>query len=85
MPAVKSKNRDGVAALRRRAKRQIEQLSPERLEVAIDFLGYLEERESNEATEELLRIPGLVDAFAEAKKDIAAGRGVNWRRVRRDV
>jgi len=32
-------------------------LSPERLRVAADFLAYLDERESNDATEELLSIP----------------------------
>jgi hypothetical protein len=35
----------------------LKRLSPERLRVAADFLAYLDERESNDATEELLRIP----------------------------
>jgi hypothetical protein len=35
----------------------LERLSPERLRVAADFLAYLDERESNDATEELLSIP----------------------------
>jgi len=41
------------------AERRLHALSPERLRVAADFLAYLEERESSEATEELLRIPGF--------------------------
>ena len=35
----------------------LKRLSPERLRVAADFLAYLDERESNDATEELLSIP----------------------------
>ena len=35
----------------------LQRLSPERLRVAADFLAYLDERESNDATEELLSIP----------------------------
>lgn len=38
----------------------VEQLSPERLPVLLDFLAYLVERESEEATQELLTIPGLI-------------------------
>jgi len=35
----------------------LKRLSPERLRIAADFLAYLDERESNDATEELLSIP----------------------------
>jgi len=40
---------------------------------------------SNEATAELLRIPGILDDVRKAHREIAAGKGVNWRKVRRDV
>ena len=63
-----------TAELRRQAKERIDTLSSKRVQVANDFLAYLAERESNEATEELLRIPGFVEAMEEAEKDIAAGR-----------
>jgi hypothetical protein len=71
--------------LRRQAGRRIRTLSPRRLQVAVDFLAYLAERESNEATEELLRIPGLVEALNEAGKRASKRNSVNWRKVRRDV
>jgi hypothetical protein len=74
-----------IAGLRRRAKRRIQNLSPNRLQVADDFPAYLEERESNEATDELLNMPGLSKEFDKAKKDIAAGRSADWRKVRDDV
>ena len=69
--------------LKRIANLRLKSLSPERLKVAIDFLAYLEERESNEATEELLRIPGLEEELKEGKTSKA--KMVNWRRVRKDV
>jgi hypothetical protein len=71
--------------LRREAKKRLNALSPERLKVATDFLAYLEERESNEATEELLRIPGLLAAFKKAGKHMPAGKLADWRKVRKDV
>jgi hypothetical protein len=37
-------------AIRQQAKEYIDRLSPERLLIAADFLAYLSERESNEAT-----------------------------------
>lgn len=73
----------GKTEARRRAKRRIDSLPDERIDVADDFLAYLQERESNEATEELLRIPGFVDRLKEAEKDIAEGRTVAVKDLRR--
>jgi len=69
--------------IRQQAREYVEQLSPERLLVAVDFLAYLVERESNEATEELLQIPGFQEAFAKAKKDIAAGKVISVDQLKR--
>ncbi|MDO8630145.1 MAG: hypothetical protein Q7R41_06590 [Phycisphaerales bacterium] len=71
--------------LRRQAGQRLKSLSPQRLQVAADFLAYLEERESNQATEELLRIPGVVKQLNEAKNGVSKRKSVNWRKVRRDV
>ena len=71
--------------LRRKARERIESLSPERLQVAIDFLSYLEERESNEATDELLRIPGFRAVLDEVEKSISERRLTDWRKIRTDV
>ncbi|MBW4649353.1 MAG: hypothetical protein KME06_11795 [Kastovskya adunca ATA6-11-RM4] len=68
---------------RNQLKQYIEQLSPERLQVATDFLAYLVERESNEATEELLAISGFKEAFDKAKKDIAEGKVTPVDRLKR--
>ena len=74
-----------AAKLRRRAKQRLDRLSPTRLQVADDFLAYLEERERDAATEELLRIPGFVDALAEARRDMASGNVTLAETLRRKV
>jgi hypothetical protein len=61
--------------LRQLAKETVDGLPPEQLKVAVEFLRYLDERASVEATEELLKIPGLLEDIAEAGKDIADHSG----------
>ena len=60
-----------------RAKGRLERLSEQRLHTADDILAYLEDLESDDATEELLRIPGLMEQLEEAERDIAEGRTVS--------
>lgn len=74
-----------IQNLRRQVKRRVEKLSPDRLRVADDFLAYLEERDSSEATSELLKIPGFLEEFEQARKDIRRGRITDWRKARPDV
>jgi hypothetical protein len=74
-----------TAELLQNAKETLEGLPPEQLKVAAEFLRYLDERASDEATEELLKIPGLLEDLEEAERDFAEGRAVKWREVREDV
>ena len=69
--------------LLRRAKQRLEHLSEQRLRTADDILAYLEDLESDEATDELLRIPGLPEQLEEAERDIAEGRTVPVDELRR--
>lgn len=69
--------------LRQNLKQSIDSLSPERLLVVADFLACLSERESTEATNELLKIPGFVEAFNKAQKDIAAGKVTTVEQLKR--
>ena len=71
--------------LREVARETLEGLPPEQLKVAAEFLRYLNESQVDEATEELLKIPGLLEDLQEAERDFAEGRSVNWRELRRDV
>lgn len=72
-----------AADIRRRIKNRIDAISPERLPLAEDFLAYLQERESNEATAELLQIPGFLEDMKQAESDVAHGRTTAWRKVPR--
>jgi hypothetical protein len=62
----------------------LKQLSPERLQVLVDFAAYLADAESETATQELLAIPGLLERIkqnqATPKTDYT-----NWRNIRSDV
>ena len=66
--------------LLQRASRRLKAMSEERLRLADGFLAYLEEED---ATEELLRIPGFAEEFEEAERDIAAGRLTPAEKLRR--
>ena len=72
-------------ALLRDMTRRLGRLSPDRLRVADDFVAYLAEREESEATEELLRLPGLEAAFLRAAQQVEAGEVVPFEDIRRDV
>lgn len=74
-----------AAELTRQIKECAEGLSPERLQVAADFLAYLADKESEEATQEILAIPGIMETLEKAEKNVAAGRVRNWREIRDDV
>lgn len=55
------------------------------LRVANDFLAYLQEREENQATAELLGIPGFETAFRCAVAQADSGEVVRFEDIRRDV
>ena len=63
----------------------LQRLSPERLRVAADFLAYLDERESNDATEELLSIPNFMEDYQETMQDMERGDVVAFESIRRHV
>ena len=71
--------------VRQQINQYLDGLSSERLELVADFLAYLADKESEDATQELLDIPGFIESFKEGKKDIAEGRVKSWRTIRSDV
>ena len=74
-----------ISATLTEAERRLRSLSPERLWVANDFLTCLQEREENEATAELLNIPGFEAAFQRAVEQVEKGEVVRFEDIRRDV
>ena len=71
--------------VRQQINQYLDELSAERLQLVADFLAYLANKESEDATQELLDIPGFIESFDRGKKDIAEGRVKNWRTIRSDV
>lgn len=74
-----------LAQLRIKISKRLKNLSKDKLTVADDFLAYLEEREDNAATRELLSIPGFKAALKRAEHQAVTGKTVKWTKVRRDV
>ena len=75
-------------ALRKEAKKAIEELSEEKVRVAVDFLDYLKEKESMEATLEILSSHELTAQIEEAEKSLKTGKKedfIPWEKVRRNV
>lgn len=69
--------------LRQAAKENLESLPPDQLKVAAEFLRYLQDSASEEATEELLKIPGLLEDLEEAERDIVEGKATPVQQLRR--
>jgi len=75
-------------ALKREAKKALEELSDEKVKVAIDFIDYLKEKEEMEATLEILSSRELMAQIEEAEKAIKKGKldeFVPWKKVKRNV
>jgi len=75
----------GRSVLLQETERRLRRLSSDRLRVASDFLAYLEERESSEATAELLEMPGFEEVFRKAVRQSEEGQVVRFADIRRDV
>jgi hypothetical protein len=75
----------GRSVLLQETERRLRRLSAERLRVASDFLAYLEERESSEATQELLEMPDFEEAFRRAEQQVKEGQVVRFADIQRDV
>jgi hypothetical protein len=74
-----------ITSILAEAERRLHSLSPERLWVANDFLAYLQEREENEATAELMSIPGFEAAFQRAVEQADSGEVVRFEDIRCDI
>ena len=69
--------------IRQQIQEYVDQLSPERLLVAADFLAYLADREDNDATEDLLKIPGFKEDFDKAKENVKEGKVISIEQLKR--
>ncbi|MFI5378936.1 MAG: hypothetical protein ACHRHE_06555 [Tepidisphaerales bacterium] len=74
-----------TAQLRDRAKEMIESLPPERLKVSASFLAYLGAPAGEKAEADLAVLTRMRQRIKTGEQDVAAGRAVDWRKVRSDV
>jgi len=63
----------------------IDRLPGKRLKEVIDFVEYLEKKESAEATGEILADKRLLKGIRKGVEDLKAGRCKSWRSVRKNV
>jgi len=76
------------SALKEEAKKAIEELSLDKVRVAVDFLQYLKDKEEMEATLEILASGELKAQLEEAERAMQEGRFEDflpWKKVRRNV
>jgi hypothetical protein len=76
------------ATLKKQAKKTIDELSEDKIKVAIDFLNYLKGKENAEATIEILSSSELMRQIRAAEKSIKTGKldaFVAWDKVKRNV
>lgn len=61
-----------TGALRKQIKKSVDAIPAERLIPLAEYVAFLSR-------------PPLRERLARARRDVAAGKGVNWRTVRKDV
>ena len=69
--------------LRQQVQLYIDQLSTDKLLLVADFLVDLLEKDDNEATEELLKIEGFKEAFAQAQKNVKENKVISVEQLKR--
>ena len=75
-------------ALKRQAKKAIDELTEEKVRVAMDFIDYLKSKEEMEATLEILSCQELMAQIQAAERALKSGTKtefISWEKVRRDV
>jgi hypothetical protein len=71
--------------LKEKAINLIDQLPKDKLQTAIDFLAYLQDREAWEATFELTSDPEIMASLKRSEDDIKHGRVKKWKDIKRNV
>jgi hypothetical protein len=72
--------------LKREAKRAIEELSEDKIKVAVDFLQYLKRKETSETTLEILASSEIMARIADAEKSLRKNKMedfIPWEKVKR--
>jgi hypothetical protein len=62
----------------------VNELPPQKLKVALDFLQDLQQTDEEE-TQALLSEPEFIEDYRQAKEDIRAGNTISWKDIKRNV
>jgi hypothetical protein len=62
----------------------VNDLTPQKLIVALDFLQDLQ-RTDEEETQALLSQPDFIEDYRQAKEDIRTGNTISWKDIKRNV
>ena len=73
-----------ITEIKSKIHNAINELPPQKLMAALDFLVDLQ-RSDQEETKALLSDPVFVDDYRNAKEDIRTGNTVSWKDIKRDV
>lgn len=74
-----------TSQLKKQAKHVIDGLSDAQLRVATEFLAFVQTRELDPATLELLSVPGFKGSFERGVREVKAGKTRPWREVKAKV
>ncbi|BAU14743.1 hypothetical protein LEP3755_52940 [Leptolyngbya sp. NIES-3755] len=77
--------RSQAEALQAQISDRLDQLSLNGLQTVLDFAAFLLDKESEEATQELLEIPGFAERFAQAQEEIAKGQTKTLNQLKRKI
>ena len=72
-------------SLKTKGKKLLDHLSEDKAKVAVSFLEFLGEKESWEATKEILKDRSLMESIQRGKEDIVKGKVRPWREVKKNV
>jgi hypothetical protein len=71
--------------LKEKAFSLINQIPTDKLQTAIDFLAYLQDKEAWEATLEITSSPEIMASLIRSEDDIKHGRVKKWKDIKRNV
>jgi len=77
-----------ATAMKRQVKKAIDELTEDKVRVAMDFIDYLKSKEEMEATLEVLSSQDLMAQIQAAERSLKRGAKTDfipWEKVQRDV
>ena len=84
IPTLKKEVDMELTEIKNKIHNTVNELPPQKLKVALDFLQDLQ-RTNDEETQALLSQPGFTEDYRQAKEDIRTGNTISWKDIKRNV